>query len=378
MNVEKRLSELRNFMNANNLSLGILLDPENQYYITGFRAYLQTRPTLLIVKADSNSLIVPTLEKKKAEKEVPAYEILVYYENPERTNKVESYMDRLKELLTIYPAGTRIGIEYNIMSIALAGYLKDSGYELIDIGGKICEMRFIKDEEEIKLLIEAGKLVSLALSETIKSARVGISILEMEYIGHAAAIAEAVKKYPRAMLEFSGSTQSGIVDSVQVHVFSSTKKLQKNDIIIHSRQLALNGYRAECERTFFLGKPTDEQKKVFNLAVTAQKAALEVIRPGIKAKEVDWAARRIFQEAGYGDCAIHRIGHNIGIGKHEKPFLAFDSDFVLQEGMLFTIEPGIYVPNIGGFRHSDTLILTKDGSKIITSYPRELKDLILG
>lgn len=373
---EKRLLKLRNIMNENNLGLSIIMHPENQYYISGFKAIIYSRPILLIVKPDSTSLIVPGLEEKHVEAEAVVDETFVYYEHPERAESGISYMDHLGKIISTYKTGTRIGVELNAMPIDLANHLKDSGYELIDIGRKITEMRFIKDEKEVELLIEAGKLVSLALSVSLKNARVGISEIELDQFGNKALFEETAKRYPDSSLDYFVMSPSGLVRSIMPHVFSNTRKLQENDIVIHSRQVGLNGYRAECERTFFIGKPTDKQKEVFNVAVEAQKVAMETIRPGIRAKEVDMAARKIIQKAGYGEYFIHRTGHGLGLGLHEEPYLRFDSDLLLQEGMVFSIEPGIYIPNIGGFRHSDTVIITKNGANVITDYPRELKDLM--
>ena len=106
-------------------------------------------------------------------------------------------------------------------------------------------------------------------------------------------------------------------------------------------------------------------------------AAREAVKPGMTAAEVDTVARKVIQDAGYGEYFIHGTGHGMGIGVHEEPSLRFDSDLVLQEGMVFSLEPAIFVPGIVGFRHSDTIVLTKCGSKLLTEYPRELEDFLL-
>jgi len=136
-------------------------------------------------------------------------------------------------------------------------------------------------------------------------------------------------------------------------------------------------YRAELERAFFIGKPTIEQKRAFEIAKNAQEVAMDEVRAGIQAKEVDAKARSISQKKEYGKYAIHRTGHGIGIGVHEEPYLRFDEDLILQENMVFTIEPRIYIKNIGGFRHLDTVIVHKEKCKIITNYPRDIESLTL-
>lgn len=157
------------------------------------------------------------------------------------------------------------------------------------------------------------------------------------------------------------------------HLYSSTRKFEEGDGVVHSRQVWFNGYRAENERTFFVGKPTEKQKNLLELATEAQRVGMELIRPGIMAKEVDIAAYEVFKKAGYGEFVNHRIGHGLGLSEHEEPYLRFDNDLILQEGMVYTIEPGIYVPGVGGFRHSDTVILTKSGSFAITQHPKTIE-----
>jgi Xaa-Pro dipeptidase len=161
------------------------------------------------------------------------------------------------------------------------------------------------------------------------------------------------------------------------HVFSNTRRLEKGDVIIHSRQVALNGYRGESERTCFVGKPSQKQEEMFHLMLEAQLAGLDALRPGVPMKEVDAASRTVFQEAGLGEYFIHRTGHGLGISIHEPPFLRFDEDMLVQEGMVFTVEPAIFIPGLGGFRHSDTAIVTADGIQITTEHPNDLASMTL-
>ncbi|PLR77378.1 aminopeptidase P family protein [Bacillus sp. V3-13] len=376
MDSSKRIAKLRQHMEENQLEATVIINFENQYYMSGFKAITYSRPILLIIDQQQTSLVVPALEENHAREESSADQLFVYYEHPEKSSYGISHLEHLKKLVSSYPSGAKIGIEYHSLPVTVANLLKDSGFELADIGGKIAEMRYIKDQQEIDLIIESGRLVSLALSHSLEKVKPGITEMEIDQFGNKALFEETSTKHPNATLDFFAMSPSGLQRSVMPHVFSNTRKLEENDIVVHSRQVGLNGYRAECERTFFLGRPTDKQKEAFKAAYEAQLAALEAIKVGITAKEVDNAARNIFRKAGLEQYSIHRTGHGIGIGLHEEPSLRFDNNLVLQEGMIFTIEPGIYIPEVGGFRHSDTVILSKDGTKLITEYPRELSDLI--
>ena len=129
-------------------------------------------------------------------------------------------------------------------------------------------------------------------------------------------------------------------------------------------------------RTIFVGEPTEEQRKAFEVMVEAQQKALDFIKVGVTTKEVNQVALDVFKEAGLEEYVVHRTGHGIGIGLHEEPSLRFDNDLVLEAGMVFCVEPGIYIPGVGGFRHSDTVVLEEDKTVLITEYPRDIESLI--
>lgn len=376
MDFNKRILTLRNYMKENKIAFSIIMHPDNQHYFSGFFVRNYSRPIVLVIEHEKTTLIVPGLERKHAEGKAFADNINVYYEHPEKAVEGSSHLEFLTNLLNKYPADSKAGIEFGSMTVALGSFLKNFNFGLTDIGEKVATMRMIKDSLEIEALIGAGELVSLALRESLNHAQQGISEVELDSYGNNALFEEATKKYPDAALSFRVMSPSGLNRSEMPHVFSNTRVLEDKEIIIHSRHVTLHGYMAELERTFFIGSPTTQQEEAFNIMVEAQEAAMKVLAPGVKAKEVDKAAREIIQRAGYGEYFIHRTGHGLGLSVHEGPYLRFDSDLVLQEGMVVSIEPGIYIPNVGGFRHSDTLIVTAEGSKIITHHPRDLKNLI--
>jgi Xaa-Pro dipeptidase len=376
LDASKRIEKIRSFLKEENIGLSIITNPDNQYYLSGFLALIYSRPIILTIDDNSKNLIIPALEENHAKEDSDADNILVYYEHPEQKHKGTSYLQHLDSILDNHKENKKIAVEFKSMSIGMAEYLKNKGFKLIDMSDKIKEMRYIKDEQEMDLLEKSGELVSLAVAESIKNLKPGISEIEFDSYGDNALYSETSKKYPNASLYKFEMSPSGIERTNMPHVFSNTRKFEEKDIVIHSRQVGLNNYHAECERTFFIGEPTEKQKEVFNVMVEAQAACMDFIKPGVKAKEVDEVGRSIIQKAGYGEYAYHRIGHGIGIGSHEEPYLRFDSELILKEGMVFSIEPGIYIPGVGGFRHSDTIVVTQNGSKIITDFPRKLEDLI--
>jgi Xaa-Pro dipeptidase len=372
----KRISKLQNDFPTLGIDAAIVLNFENQFYFSGLKAITYSRPIVLGIDSTTTHLIIPSLEEEHAKDKTTIENLYVYHETKQRSFKGESYLDYFTKLIDQFPKNGRIGIEFSSLPVILGNMLTEKGFSLVNLDKYISEMRFIKDEEELKLIREAGKLVSIALINSLENSRAGITEIELDQFGNKALFEEVAKKHPNSTLDFFAMSPSGVKRTNMPHVFSNTRTLEKNDIIIHSRQVGFNGYRAECERTFFIGEPTSEQEKVFNIAVEAQAEVLKQIKVGMKACDVNEIARLIIAEAGLEPYMNHRTGHGIGIGLHEEPSLRFDNELVLKEGMVFCVEPGIYVPGIGGFRHSDTVILTNKGTELITNYPSSLEDLI--
>jgi Xaa-Pro dipeptidase len=140
----------------------------------------------------------------------------------------------------------------------------------------------------------------------------------------------------------------------------------------------INGYGAEIERTFFLEHVPDEARRPFQVMMEARSLALELTVPGAVMGDVDRKVNAVFENAGYGAYLLHRTGHGIGVTGHEGPFLADGDEREIVPGMVFTIEPGVYIPGVGGFRHSDTVVTTEDGNLSLTHGPAELQELTLG
>lgn len=355
--------------------MSLLISPDNQFYFSGFKALLYSRPIVYAVHGEHTSIIIPGLEEAHAQHDRAADQILVYYEHPERAHRGKTHLEHLDRLLSAYPSGSRIGIELESCPASLARYLEQQGFEVADVGRKIVEMRYVKDPEEIERMRQAGRLVDLVMRESVAACRPGVTEIEVDSAGSVALFEETAREHPEAMLEILVMSPSGVKRSVMPHVHSNTRRLEEGDVLIHTRQVALNGYRAELERTLIVGEPSERQRKAFEAARQAQQAALDFVRPGVAAREVDRVAREVLREAGFVEYAIHRVGHGLGISAHEEPYLRFDSGLVLEEGMVYTIEPGIYVPGLGGFRHSDTVVLTSDGCDPITDFPTDLDSL---
>jgi Xaa-Pro dipeptidase len=139
----------------------------------------------------------------------------------------------------------------------------------------------------------------------------------------------------------------------------------------------MSGYGFEVERTFFLGKVPEAARRPYNTMMQARKLAFEMVRPGVSMHDVDAAVNDLLRKSGYGEALLHRTGHGIGVSGHEGPFLAEGYHHEIRPGMIFTIEPGIYIEGIGGFRHSDTVLVTETGNVSLTPFPDSLEEMTL-
>jgi len=165
--------------------------------------------------------------------------------------------------------------------------------------------------------------------------------------------------------------------SAWAHAISHNIRFEPGDMLVTETAAPVYGYNAELERGMVIGPPTDEQRRLFDHVVAAQQVAFDALRPGVTCADVDGAVLRYFDEQGIRALWAQHTGHAIGLRNHEPPFLDVGDHTPVEVGMVFTIEPGVYVEGLGGFRHSDTVVVTEDGIEILTDYPRDLESLTL-
>ena len=226
-----------------------------------------------------------------------------------------------------------------------------------------------KDSEEIAAMRESSHLndkVLAALMQTVKEGETEAQ-LGRRY-------AEIARSMGAAGYSFAPLICFG-AHCAEPHHESDETPLKKGDSIIFDVGLDLNKAMSDMTRTVFFGEPTEEMKKVYELVRRANLAGKAAVKPGIKLCEIDRAARSVIEEAGYGEYFIHRTGHNIGIGVHEPPDVSATSQAVAKPGMIFSIEPGIYLPGKFGVRIEDLVVVTEDGCEVLNHYPHELRVL---
>ncbi len=232
---------------------------------------------------------------------------------------------------------------------------KKSGFSITPCVNVIEELREIKDEDELKLIQR-----SVTLNEEVfRSAREQLKpgMTEIEF----ALLIESTMKLMGAEKPSFDSIVASSLNSASPHAFPTRKRIAKNKPLTIDMGLVLKGYCSDMTRTFVPGKATKKYKNIHRVVREAQLAGMAAVRAGVKGSKVDAAARKIIEEAGYGEYFGHSLGHGVGLAVHEKPSVSGPSKTVLKEGMVITIEPGIYIPGWGGIRLENMVVVEKEG-----------------
>ncbi|TMD30015.1 MAG: aminopeptidase P family protein [Chloroflexi bacterium] len=379
-----RRSAVCSGMDAAGLDALAVFYPARIAYLTGFHHIPTERPIVLILGPNEYSaLVVPAVEKEHAESVPGIDSVGIYFEYPGAQHPMELVASKLAE---INAKARRTGADHD-------GYVPYWGYRgprLSDLSGErpidaemlIESLRRVKSETElacIQLSCDWAARAHHRMQAAIKTGQT-----EMECYAPAATqtlfemVAEMPGWRPRG---FSTTGLEAMFvggrSTAMPHGFVMGHGIQPGDVLVSGAGADIDGYHSELERTMIVGTPTKEQERAFDAMLALQTRAIEVMAPGVPAGEVELACVQLARELGVEGSIRHHVGHSIGLEGHEAPFLDRGDDAVLEPGMVFTVEPGVYFKDLGGFRHSDTVVITADGCRSMTDYPRELKDLII-
>lgn len=363
-----------------------LVSPSNIAYTTNFFHITTERPiAALIMSSGETLLFVPRLEEEHARKYSYADKVLSYKEYPDEKHPMRVIADYMKELGL---EGKRIGFDgdghghsYGYRGPKLSEVLSASYSYERDLVEKL---RMLKSDEEIALLRESAKWAGYAHRLLQEYARAGALEDEVSMLASmeaTLAMAKTLKDIYSPIGWFAGAKADfrGQVGehSYYPHSLTIHAVIKRGDLLVTGATANVSGYCSELERTIVVGEPSEEQKKFFRFMLEARKIAFERIRAGVKCSDVDKAVRKFYMENDLMKYWRHHTGHGIGLDFHEAPFFDIGDDTVLEDGMVMSVEPGIYVEGLGGFRHSDTILVRKDGFEFITHYPDQLEELIV-
>lgn len=374
-------------MREQGLDALLTVDPEDVAYLTGFFHHPGERPVAIWLDAHGRCLLLlPVLEREHAESQHARAELIEYAEFP----GLESPFAVLAR--HVGPGVRRIGhttsISYERLTAAtaaLAGADAPAARELVptDI---VLSSRFLKHPGEIALHQEAARITDAMLVAGLALVTEAIDAggelpSEAELAAHVGRVGTGIMYAEHRNVVVVSFLAGGLVyagaNSSHPHGLPSSYRLRAGDTFMLSLGCAVGGRFVEGERTFVLGEPTERQAFLHETIRRAQQVGQEVIRPGVECREANETCLSVIREAGLGEYILHRQGHGIGLGMHEPPWLESGDATVLREGMVVSNEPGIYVPGHAGYRISDSMLVTADGSRPLTTFPRGLADSVI-
>jgi Xaa-Pro dipeptidase len=367
--LSKRIKCLQNEITKNNIDAYILTDQDSLLYFTGMAYKPEERVFFMIVPSKGKPIFLsPKLEEKHLSKITIECEIRAYWEATSAQG--ENWYDILETIIRPFK---KVGVENNIAHNILNKIVANE----IVILNIVEEMRKIKTPYEIEMIRNTCKLADLGVQNIFKNAYIGTSVLEMHTLSGAIQrqlIRE--KNFDPILTSLTSVVWPSPISSIPHSIPHLDDKLTKGSNVAMT-YFKVNGYAAECERTFFLEEPRTEDREHFNHMINVRNISLNLVKPGVKCSDIDIAAREYLIKQGYENNLLHRTGHGIGLSNHEKPFISIGDDEILKENMIISIEPGIYIDEIGGYRHSDTVLVTKDGYELLTKFPIDMESMII-
>lgn len=361
----------------------VFFNPYRILYLSNFAHLSTERPIAFILPVEGEpGMIVPKLEEQHCSVQAPWLKNLrVYFEYPGLEHPICTLANLLKEMGL---GSGRLGVDFD-------GHLDQFGYQgtalsavlgspVVQVGQTVNRLRLVKSAYEIELLRQSGEWASRTHRLLQQGIRPGLSERAISHAAEDAALdlleEQAGEQGHYGAVGLHASFRSGPRTAIS-HASMGNRKVEIGDNLVSYTQGCVSGYYTELERTMFMGEPTAKQREMFCIVREAQALELELLKPGTRCAEVDEKVRAFFISRGYGDFMQHHQGHGLGIEWHEAPFLDRGDVTVLQTGMVFSVEPGLYLVGVGGFRHSDTVLLTDHGVDMLTPYPSNLEYMVI-
>lgn len=352
--MQKRIEKLRGILEEKNIEAFIILSPFNRRYMTQFTG---TSGAVLITSSEA-LFITDFRYMDQANEQISGYTIIEH-----KASLEEAITKELQRLQV-----KRLGFEQD--QVTYAAYQRYKQHfklvELVPISGLVESLRMLKDESEIALIQKAVDIVDQTYEHILRFIKPGMKELEVEL-----ELQFHMRKLGSTGPSFDIIVASG-ARSALPHGVASDKVIEKGDFVTLDFGATYQGYLSDMTRTFAMGEPKEELKKIYDICLQAQLLGVQKIKAGMTSKEADAICRDYIKDKGYGDYFGHSTGHAIGLEIHESPALSMRSDAVLHPGMVVTVEPGIYLSGVGGVRIEDDIVITATGNNILTKSSKEL------
>ncbi len=363
-----RLNQLVHLLDQSNLAALAFNPGPSLSYLTGLNFHLMERPVVLFVTQNGKlAFVIPELEKGKLQGLAGDLAVFAYGDDPQTW---QDYFRQVVEYLSIDHVS--IGVEPARLRFLEAQFISKAapGADLVDADYLVSECRMIKKDDEIKKMRQAAVIAQNALMASLKQVYQGITEKMLANL----LVIELLRAGSDSVLPFMPIIAMG-ENSANPHAELTERSLTPGDIILIDWGAAFEGYFSDITRVFTYGDVSKELLRIVSIVADANQAGIKAVKSGVYAGVVDQAARSVIKDAGYGDAFIHRTGHGLGMEAHELPYIYDGSQALLQPGMTFTIEPGIYLPGLGGVRIEDVVVVTDVGCDCLTDLPRAVSSI---
>ena len=366
-----RVAELQAKVAEHGYDVFLVSSRENIFYLTGVVCHPLERPLFVLIRRDgSPCFLLPALEAEHIRKTAGNDHVECYWEYPAPLG--QGWADRLREMLG---GATKIAVEPSLRAEISDG-LSDLSLRPTPL---IEQLRVVKSPAEVEIIRRAASCAELGIKRLLAASYYGSWVVE-----GFVETRTVMKRIIRESDDFNPLLTKVLMGTWAAPRSALPHSIPKlDDRLLENPHVALalttlEGYAAECERTYFTARPGQEVRRAFDAMLEARRIALGMVRPGVPCGDIDAAVKEFLAKEEFADKRLHRTGHGIGIAYHaEAPWLAEGSDEVLAAGMVASVEPGIYLPGIGGLRHSDTVLVTEGGYESLTQHSIELEELTI-
>lgn len=361
-----RLNKLTASLRTGGLDAVILNPGPTLKYLSGLNFHLMERPVVLFVVPDRDPvLVLPELELHKVDLFPYKVQAFAYGENPSEWEKAFRNAAQALGL-----DGKHIGVEPRQLRLLEFRHVQAGAPEadFPDATDVLAGLRLKKDKAEVDAMCKAVMIAQAALEAVIPQIKIGMTEKELS----SELVMQLLKHGSESEIPFAPIVSAG-PNSANPHASPTERKLQAGDLLVVDWGAAYDGYISDLTRTFAVGEVDDEYKKIHKIVQEANAAGRAAAKPGLPCANVDIAARDVIEKSGYGKYFTHRTGHGIGMEGHEAPYIRGDNMQLLEPGMAFTVEPGIYLPGGNGVRIEDNLVITEDGAECLSDMPREIR-----
>jgi len=345
-------------LQSNDLDALIIFDPHNLRYLSGFTG----TDGVLLVRQGAKTFLTDSRYVTQARQQLGAIE-------------VREYRAKLEDVVEFLLSSdvTRIGFEAEFLSFAQVEQLRKYSagrLEWLPLEKPIRKLRYHKSPDEVSQLAAAAQLAAQAFRSVLPGIQPGQTeaqvALELEI---------ALLRAGGEGKAFDFIVASGIRGALP-HGVASPKLLERDELVTIDFGVRLNGYHSDETVTLAMGNISSKLREIFDIVLGAHDRAIDQLRPGIQLKQLDAVAREFIAAKGYGEYFGHGLGHGVGLEVHEYPAISPRSEDFVEEGMVLTIEPGIYMPGLGGVRIEDTVYVTADGCQILTQLPKDFRNIL--